>query len=106
VRYRSGDAQERRDAGHLARLLERLLGRRTDALTNSLANIRIFCATSRIESYSRWQILGERLMVGKVLAAAEAVANVKAEHSLKLSVLDRWAPCLLTRALSYFGIPH
>jgi len=37
VRYRSGDAQERRDAGHLARLLERLLGRGTDALTNFLA---------------------------------------------------------------------
>src|SRR5438034_8671122 len=34
-------SQERRDAGHLARLLERLLGRRTDALTNFLANIRI-----------------------------------------------------------------
>src|SRR6266702_1626420 len=34
-------SQERRDAGHSARLLERLLGRRTDALPNFLANIRI-----------------------------------------------------------------
>ena len=33
--------QERRDAGHPAQPLERLLGRRTDALTNLLANVRI-----------------------------------------------------------------
>src|SRR5207237_10483046 len=33
--------QERKDAGHPAQLLERLLGRRTDALTNFLANVRI-----------------------------------------------------------------
>jgi hypothetical protein len=50
--------QGRKDTGHPQRLLERLLGRRTDALTNFFTNLAYssserpgsFCATSRMES--------------------------------------------------------
>ena len=52
--------------GHLARLLERLLGRRTDALTNFLANIRIVLRhfQDRVVFLYREALVGDSLCQG------------------------------------------